>query len=88
MSYYDLTPDSYTPKELADEINNEVEEDRNKSDQILSLALALEELQTLSGDDPAKWNAIREIVQVLNDIDGEAKIQLEEGKISVTRGKK
>lgn len=86
MSYNDLTPGKYTPEELAEEINIEVEENRSKTDALLSLAVVLEDIQDLHGDDPIKWNAVKTVVQLMNDLDEEAVIELEDDGIRVKRG--
>jgi hypothetical protein len=84
MSYNDLTPDQYTPEELAEDNHIEVLDDTTV-DTILKLAVALEEVQELHGDDPAKWNAIESIIQAMNHLDSEAEITIkDDGEIQVS----
>lgn len=86
MSYHNLTPDTYTPRELADEINIDVEKGRHEVDTLTSIVVALEETQRLSGDDSAKWEALSHLVQALNDLEPNLQVNVEKetGAIKVS----
>jgi hypothetical protein len=83
MSYFDLTPDTYTPKELADEININVDEDRGRYDTLTSIVIALEDVQYLSGDDDVKWEVIARLTEALNDLEPDMDVEVTDRKVKV-----
>jgi|APHM01.1.fsa_nt_gi hypothetical protein len=83
MSYFDLTPGTYTPRKLADEINIDVDEDRGRYDTLSSIVIALEDVQYLSGDDDVKWEVIARLTEALNDLEPDMDVEVTDREVKV-----
>lgn len=89
MSYHDLLPTGttseeeadvprkFTSKELAENINIEVDEEIGEAEKFLTMFKALDDVCELSGDDPIKWDAIEKIVTLMNLEYPDAEVMIE-----------